>query len=183
MFSEVKGQGFYPLSHQTPHFKYFWVLVFFCDRRHSWGIMRCACGWKKQKKALLRVHVLQPDRFWPSQWHKGKDECKKAPLLLNIITIQSVGRQKRNKERKTEKRETVYQLREDQSKYSFGLKERKTKRLKEKKKRNAFKLKVKEDTKNMDIKWLVILHDVVWYCLPYIVILLFKMLSLFWKPE
>lgn len=94
--------------------------------------------------------MLQPDRVWPSQWHKGKDECKKASLLLNIVTRQSVGPPKK------EKRENVYQYREDESKCSFGLQEIK---------KNSKKLRVKEDTKAMDTKWLIILHDIVWYCL------------------
>ena len=65
----------------------------------------------------------------------------------------TICRTSKKKERKTEKRETVYQFREDQSKYSLGLKEiKKNQKIKRKKKRNTFKLKVKEDTKNMDIK-------------------------------
>lgn len=65
----------------------------------------------------------------------------------------TICRTSKKKERKTEKRENVYQLREDQSKYSFGLKKiKKNQKIKRKKKRNTFKLKVKEDTKNMDIK-------------------------------
>ena len=65
----------------------------------------------------------------------------------------TICRTSKKKGRKTEKRENVYQLREDQSKYSFDLEKiKKNQKIKRKKKRNTFKLKVKEDTKNMDIK-------------------------------
>ena len=62
----------------------------------------------------------------------------------------TICRTSEKKERKTNKRENVYQLREDQSKYSFGLKEIKKNQKIKRKKRNIFKLKVKEDNKNMD---------------------------------
>lgn len=62
---------------------------------------------------------------------------QKALLLLNIVTRQSVGHPKK------EKRENVYQYREDESKCSFGLQEIK---------KNSKKLRIKEDAKAMVMK-------------------------------
>ena len=76
--------------------------------------------------------------------------CSLTDFDLHNDTNKTICRTSEKKERKTNKRENVYQLREDQSKYSFGLKEIKKNQKIKRKKRNTFKLKVKEDNKNMD---------------------------------
>lgn len=160
MFSEVKGQGFYPLSHQTPHFKYFWVLVFLCDRRHSWGIMRCAWGWKKQKKALLRVHCAAAWQILTFTMTQRQRWMQKSSIAVKHCN-KTICRTSEKKERKTKKRENVYQLREDQSKYSFGLKEiKKSQKIKRKK-----ETLLNWRSKKIIRIWIQVISNPAWCCL------------------
>lgn len=97
-------RGFYPLSHQTPHFKYFESVIYTSLWQKTLMRNYALCLRVKEAKESLNGNTLccSLTDFDLLQLQRQR-WMQKSSIVLNIVTRQSVGPQKRKK-RKNKKR-------------------------------------------------------------------------------